>query len=277
MGAEEQAPGEAEPLPEGPPPERIVSLVPSLTESLFELGLGDRVVGVTEWCVHPREAVAALPKVGGTKTPDLQAVRDLAPDLVIANHEENRRSDVARLREAGLRVWVTYPRTVQEGAALLAEMVGLGATPETAARVVAPVLRAVEGAAAAQRVGREDGPTVFCPIWRDPWMTVGSDTYIHDLIDLCGGRNVFAERGDRRYPRVTLDDVVAAGPQVILLPDEPYAFGPRDAAELGTLDLPAARDGRIHLIDGTLASWYGPRIRRAIETLRGLLEGGAST
>ena len=233
-------------------PQRIVSLVPSLTEALFALGLGERVVGVTEWCVHPHDAVAALPKVGGTKNPDLAAIRALAPDLVIANQEENRRRDVEKLEAAGVRVWVTYPRTVAEGAAVLAELAELGAAPDARARVVAPVLAAVADAEAARP---ERGVPVFCPIWRDPWMTVGADTYAHDLLTLCGGLNVFAERGDRRYPRVTLDDVVAAAPEVVLLPDEPYAFGASDEAELRRLPLPAAKHGRIHRIDGTWVSW----------------------
>ena len=249
-------------------PQRIVSLVPSLTEALFELGLGARVVGVTEWCVHPAQAVARLPKVGGTKTPDLDAVLALAPDLVLANREENRKRDVQRLEAAGVRVWVTYPRTVREGADLLAALADLGAGAAAHEEVVGPVLRAVEEAGAR----RPEVPRrVFCPIWRDPWMTVGRDTYAHDLLTLCGGVNVFADVGDRRYPRVSLEEVVAAAPEVVLLPDEPYAFGPRDVAELGRLDLPAARDGRIHSIDGTLVSWYGPRIRRGIETLSALL------
>jgi ABC-type Fe3+-hydroxamate transport system substrate-binding protein len=249
-------------------PRRIVSLVPSLTEALFALGLGPRVAGVTEWCVHPAAAVAALPKVGGTKTPDLEHILALRPDLVLANREENRKRDVARLREAGVPVWVSYPRSVREGAALLGELAELGADPEARERVVAPVLRAVEQAEGR----RESGPRVrvFCPIWRDPWMTVGRDTYAHDMITLCGGENVFADRGDRRYPRIGLDEVVAAAPEVVLLPDEPYAFGPRDAAELARLELPASREGRIHLIDGTWVSWYGPRIRRSIETLSAL-------
>jgi ABC-type Fe3+-hydroxamate transport system substrate-binding protein len=102
---------------------------------------------------------------------------------------------------------------------------------------------------------------------------VGGDTYAHDLISLCGGRNVFAARGDRRYPRVTLDEIVAAAPEVVLLPDEPYAFGESDVAELRRLPIPAARDGRLHLIDGTWVSWYGPRIEPAIRALRSLLAG----
>jgi len=249
-------------------PQRIVSLVPSLTESLFALGLGERVVGVTEWCVHPAERVAGLPRLGGTKNPDLAAIRALAPDLVIANQEENRRRDVEKLEAAGIHVWVTYPRTVADGAAVLAELAELGASPEARARVVAPVLAAV---AAAEAARPERGVLVFCPIWRDPWMVVGGDTYAHDLITLCGGLNVLAERGDRRYPGVTLDEVVAASPEVVLLPDEPYAFGASDEAELRRLPLPAARNGRIHRIDGTWVSWYGPRIRPAIRSIRSLL------
>jgi ABC-type Fe3+-hydroxamate transport system substrate-binding protein len=248
---------------------RIVSLVPSLSEALFALGLGARVVGVTEWCVHPREEVARLPKVGGTKTPDLAAICALQPDLVIANREENRRRDVERLEAAGIPVWVTYPRSVREGAELLRELAGLGASPERTQAVVEPVLEAVTRAEARPP---GPGPRVFCPIWRNPWMTVGADTYAHDLIRLCGGENVFAERGDRRYPRVSEEEILAAAPEVVLLPDEPYRFDDHDAAELRHWEIPAARDRRIHLIDGTLVSWYGPRIRGAIETLRGYFE-----
>jgi ABC-type Fe3+-hydroxamate transport system substrate-binding protein len=245
-------------------PERIVSLVPSLTEALFALGLGARVVGVTDWCVHPASALKALPRVGGTKTPDLEAIRALDPDLVIANREENRRRDVDRLETAGLRVWVTYPRTVRDGVSLLSELGRLGASPADVARVVEPI----EDSVGRAELSRPDRPTpVFCPIWREPWMAVGADTYANDLLALCGGENVFSSRSDRRYPRVSLDEIVAAAPHVIVLPDEPYAFGPKDAAELCRLDVPAARAGRIHLIDGTLISWYGPRIGRAVDKL----------
>jgi ABC-type Fe3+-hydroxamate transport system substrate-binding protein len=249
-------------------PQRIVSLVPSLTEALFALGLGARVVGVTDWCIHPAEAVAKLPKVGGTKDADVAAILALAPDLVIANHEENTRRTVEQLEAAGLRVWVTYPRTVPEGAALLRELAGLGATPEAIAAVVEPVEAAV-----AHALASSGGPKVrvFCPIWRDPWMAAGADTYIHSMLELCGGANVFAERGDRRYPIVKLEDVVAAAPEVILLPDEPYAFGPRDVAELARLPVPAAQNGRIHCVDGTRVAWYGPRIRPALRGLRSIL------
>lgn len=249
-------------------PLRIVSLVPSLTEALFALGLGPRVVGVTDWCVHPADEVAPLPKVGGTKNPSLARVIELAPDLVIANHEENRERDVAKLREAGVRVWVTYPRTVAEGIAVTRELAQLGAPPDRAQ----PVLAALGAAFARARTSTPARPTrVFCPIWKQPWMAVGPDTYADDLLALCGGANVFADRRERRYPIVSDADIVAARPEVILLPDEPYAFGARDVADLAALDLPASRSGRIHCLDGTWISWYGPRIARALPEVAALL------
>lgn len=251
-------------------PARIVSLVPSLTEACFAVGLGDRVVGVTDWCVHPADGVAPLPKVGGTKDPDVDAIAGLAPDLVIANHEENTRRAVEALERGGLRVWVTYPRTLEEGVRLLREVAALSPESARAARVVARV-----DAALALPTPRHAAPVrVFCPIWRDPWMSVGADTYARDLLARCGARNVFDDREDRRYPRVDLEDVARADPEVMLLPDEPYAFGPADVAELAQLDVAAARDGRIHLIDGTWVSWYGPRIADAIEGLVPLLGSG---
>jgi len=241
---------------------RIVSLVPSLTEALFDLGLGARVVGVTEWCVHPADGVAALPKVGGTKDTDVAAVLALRPDLVIANHEENTRRTVERLEAAGVPVWVTYPRTVREAAELLRALAGLGAGEAAIRSVVEPVEQAV---AEAEQALPAVPTRVFCPIWRDPWMSVGPDTYAHALITLSGGANVFADRRERRYPIVTLDEVAAAGPEVILLPDEPYAFGARDVAELRGLG------ARTHCIDGTWVSWYGARIRPALTAIRRLL------
>jgi ABC-type Fe3+-hydroxamate transport system substrate-binding protein len=254
---------------------RIVSLVPSLTESCFAFGLGAQVVGVTDWCVHPAESVAALPKLGGTKDPDIAAIAALAPDLVIANHEENTRRVVEDLESRGLRVWLTYPRTVAGAVEVLRQLAAFSPDRVRADAALGSVIEAFEGArSAAPPCPR---PRVFCPIWRDPWMAVGGDTYAADLIQLCGGASVFADRGargaraDRRYPIVTLDEIVQARPEVILLPDEPYAFGPDDEAELSALDLPAARSGRIHRIDGTWASWYGPRIAPAIHALRSLL------
>ena len=250
------------------PAQRIVSLVPSVSEALFELGLGARVVGVTDWCIHPADATASLPKVGGTKNPSLSRIHELAPDLVIANQEENRERDVERLREAGVPVWVTYPRTVADGVALVAALAELGAPPERAG----PLVATLEQALADARARRPARPVrVFCPIWKRPWMAVGADTYAHDLLVVCGGENVFAAREDRRYPIVDEAEIVAAQPEVILLPDEPYAVGSADVEELLGLDVPAAAAGRIHALDGTWISWYGPRIARALPEVGTLL------
>ncbi len=140
------------------PAKRIVSLVPSVTESLFCLGLGHRVVGITDWCVHPSDRVSGLPRVGGTKNPSVLQILEREPDLVIANREENREPTVAALRAAGVDVWVTNPRTVQDGVALLRELADLGATPQAVESVVRPVEEAVR-AAEAQRPSR--GVPVF--------------------------------------------------------------------------------------------------------------------
>jgi ABC-type Fe3+-hydroxamate transport system substrate-binding protein len=281
--------------------ERIVSLVPSLSEALVALGLGDRLVAVTEYCVEPPGAFDELPRVGGTKDADVAAIRALRPDLVIANQEENTARVVRALADAGIDVWVTYPRSVREGAELLRDLAALGASAQARAEVVEPVFAALAGAEARLAQARASGVPpvrVFCAIWRDPWMTIGRDTYIHDLIALCGGANVFADGPEgpgprpgsgprqgvgsgvdagagpsaaRRYPIVDREAIERARPDVILLPSEPYAFSERDRAELLGLACPAAASSRVHLIDGTLVSWYGPRIAEAIRVLGMLL------
>lgn len=247
---------------------RIVSLVPSLSESFVSLGLGDRLVGVTSYCVHPEAAFRGLPKLGGTKDADVEAIAATRPDLVIANQEENTARVVRKLADQGIDVWVTYPRTVREGAELLRDLAALGAGRAAMREVVDPVFRALEGAEARAAGLSGARPRVFCPIWRDPWMTIARDTYIHDLIEVSGGENAFpGVAGERRYPLLDLAAVEAAAPDVILLPDEPYAFAEKDREELLALACPASRDDRVHLIDGTLVSWYGPRIAEAIRVL----------
>jgi ABC-type Fe3+-hydroxamate transport system substrate-binding protein len=247
------------------PPGRIVSLIPSITEILFAIGAGDRVVGCTIYCTQPPEGVATKVRVGGEKNPKLELIRDLGADLVIANVEENVREHVETLRAWGIPVHVTYPRTVADGIRLVGE---LGALLEAGprARELEAELRAcyelVRAAAAGRRPRR-----VFCPIWRKPYMTINRDTYIHDMLAVAGGENVFADHA-KRYPEITLDEVAASGAEVILLPDEPYRFRRAHQADFAPYaDLPAVRDGRLHLVDGKLLSWYGPRIAEALRVL----------
>jgi ABC-type Fe3+-hydroxamate transport system substrate-binding protein len=254
-------------------PSRIVSLIPSVTEVLFALGLDDRIAGVTIFCTEPRDRVARTPRVGREKDPDLARIRALAPDLVVANMEENRRDVVEALRAEGIPVWVTFPRTVSEGIGLVRELGDLTGAEDRAAALADPI----EALHARTRARVETRPRVrvFCPIWRNPYMTVNRDTYVHDMLWTCGGDNVFAA-GGARYPTVTLEDVRAAAPDVILLPDEPYRFRAVHRADFAQMaDVPAVRAGRIHLVDGKLLSWYGPRIAEALERLPTLLSVNA--
>lgn len=251
-------------------PMRIVSLVPSVTESLFALGLGDRVAGVTDWCIHPHDLPSSVARVRGTKNPDCDAIVALEPDLVLANHEENREIDVRRLRERGLTVWVDYPRTVREAIAHLEGLARIGAAPATRDAVLAPVHAAH---ARATRAAAAHAPVrAFIAVWKDPWMSLSRDTYAHDLLACAGLANVFAD-ADERYPRVTPGEIAARDPGLVLLPDEPYRFTAADADELARGALaatPAARGGNVRVIDGTLAFWHGPRIAPALDLLSDL-------
>jgi ABC-type Fe3+-hydroxamate transport system substrate-binding protein len=213
--------------------------------------------------------VASKPRVGREKDPDVARIRALAPDLVVANIEENRREVVEELRAAGVPVWVTFPRSVPEGIQLVRELGELTGTSDEAASLAEALERRYE--ATARRTASRRAVRVFCPIWRGPYMTISRDTYVHDMLRVCGGANVFADRSER-YPTVTLEEVAALGPEVILLPDEPYRFRKVHLADFEAFpDLPSRATGGIHFVDGKWLSWYGPRIAEALERLPPLL------
>lgn len=185
------------------PPRRVVSLVPSLTESLFDLGLGDKLVGVTDYCLYPAESLQALPHLGGTKNPRIAEILDLKPDLVLANQEENTSGTVRVLEQAGVEVWVTFPKTIREFLQVLHNLAAIFNSQPAYQR-----LDTLDRAVDLLESSREDLPgcRYFCPIWRDEagagrdwWMTFNRDTYSSDLLYWIGGVNVFAER-IRRYP-----------------------------------------------------------------------------
>ena len=256
------------------PPRRIVSLVPSLTEALFSLGRGKTVVGVTNFCVEPREATGAVPKVGGTKTLNVPRVLELKPDLVVASAEENRKEDIEALVRSGLSVFVTLPTTVAEAIDLLEQLAQMTGAGRTGGRLVAEARKALAETLAANE-GRQPVRT-FCPIWRNPWMTVGPGAYMHDFITVCGAANVFEWRHER-YPRVALAEVAERDPEVILLPDEPYRFSERHLPEIRALtEVRAVREARIYLLEGKHLCWYGPRIAGSLRFVSGLLRGEAS-
>jgi ABC-type Fe3+-hydroxamate transport system substrate-binding protein len=239
-------------------PERIVCLVPSLTETLFALGAGARVVGVTRYCEEPAAAVAAVPKIGGTKNPDLGAIVALAPDLVVMNAEENRREDFEALAGAGLPVFVTEPKTIMDGVRGIARLGRLAGCADAGRALAADQEARVRATLAA--IGGARPVPYFCPIWRKPWMAFNADTYAHDMLRAAGGANVCAD-GAVRYPTVTLEEIAVTAPEVVLLPDEPYRFTAKDRPALAPLAAtPALRDGRVHFVDGKALAWYGPRI-----------------
>ena len=250
-------------------PERIVSLVPSLTEALFAFGLEQEVVGVTRFCVEPRRGVVGKTKVGGTKVLDVAKIRALKPDLVVASAEENSPGDVAQLIDYGCPVFVTLVTSVESAIELLRQLAAITGTTAAARPIIQGVketLAFVEGAGA----GREP-VRVFCPIWRNPYMTCGRGTYMHDVITVCGGRNVFGERLES-YPRLELAEMAALDPQVILLPNEPYRFTKRHKADFKAFaEVTAVKNGHIFLIDGKVITWYGPRIAQSLSEVKRLL------
>jgi ABC-type Fe3+-hydroxamate transport system substrate-binding protein len=245
---------------------KIVSLCPSLTELVFDLGAGDALVGRTKFCVHPADRVEAVEKVGGTKNPKIDRIVELAPDLVLMNEEENRAEDASALASAGLRVHSSMPRTAADTAAMVRAIGTALACSREAERIAADIERR------ADRVRRDAvryPPVRYaCLIWRDPIMTVSDDTFIAGLLALPGGQNVFGARKDR-YPTVTPDDLHHADPLRVLLPNEPFPFQEKHANELAVLSrLP--RD-RFRLVDGELLSWHGSRTPRGIDYAESVL------
>jgi ABC-type Fe3+-hydroxamate transport system substrate-binding protein len=281
-------------------PRRVVSLVPSVTESLFDLGVGDRLVGITDYCIHPASRVTGLLKIGGTKNPDLKKIKAALPDLIIANQEENRKEDVEALQAEGFKVWVTFPRTMREAIDLLWATIRVFRVPMIGQRLSVLETTYEWASLAAENM---TPVSVFCPIWREPragegrvrwWMTINRDTYTHDVLRVCGGANVFADRDrryplaadlgqtravatdperDRRYPRVTPEEVAERAPEVILLPSEPYPFDEADLAAFAAFpEIPAVKNNRLHLVDGSLFTWPGTRLALALADLPALLQ-----
>jgi ABC-type Fe3+-hydroxamate transport system substrate-binding protein len=224
---------------------RVVSLVPSLTESVAVTAPG-LVAGATDWCTHP--AGLDVPRVRGTKNPDLAAVLALRPDVVLANEEENRAADLAALRAAGLPVWVTVIRTLDEALASLRRMLTV------ACQLPAPAwLDAAEHAWDLPELPARRQAVI--PIWRRPWMVLGRETFAGDVLARLGVVNVYAGHAER-YPKVPLDDLLAAGPDLVVLPDEPYRFTAVDGPECFP-GVPAA------LVSGRHLTWYGPSLAEA--------------
>jgi ABC-type Fe3+-hydroxamate transport system substrate-binding protein len=248
---------------------RIVSLCPSLTELVFDLGRGDDLVGITTWCVHPAGGVAGIETVGGTKDPDVERIVALAPDLVLLNEEENRREDGERLMAAGLCCHVSMPRTAAETADMC-RSIGRALERDAEGERIARDIEARTARVVAAARARPEVSWAYL-IWRKPWMSVNRDTFAHALLAQAGGRNVFADAGER-YPAITLDDLAAANPDRVFLCTEPFPFQDKHIDEL------AAATGlereRFAIADGEYLSWHGSRTPDGIEYAHRLITGG---
>lgn len=277
------------------PPQRVVSLVPSMTESFFDLGLGSNIVGITDFCIHPKDKVMQLPRVGGPKNPDIEKIMQLLPDLVIMNQEENPSLAAETLENSGVKVWITFPKTVRQAVDLLWILVGIYQNHTAAVRL--ETLEITLDWAESALHSRE-GWRYFCPIWMEVdgskglpiwWMTFNNDTYINDVLRLMGGINVFSKRDrkfpieadlglqapvdpgnkDIRYPRVTADEIISADPQVILMPDEPYHFSEKNRELICERfkHTSAVKNSKIYSLEGNLLTWHGTRLARALNDL----------
>jgi ABC-type Fe3+-hydroxamate transport system substrate-binding protein len=238
---------------------RVISIVPSLTEAVAVTAPG-LLAGATDWCSHPADL--DVPRLRGTKNPDVAAIVSLTPDVVVANEEENREVDLQALRAAGLAVWVTRVRTVPEAFGSLRRMLTLACrceSPDWLARAEAAWTDLLGDHPAVPERG-----TAVVPIWRRPWMVVGRDTFTGDVLRRLGVRNAF-EAHPERYPKVPLEQLRAVRPDLVVLPDEPYPFSADDGPEAfaGT---PAA------LVSGRYLTWYGPSLESAPSALADQLD-----
>lgn len=243
-------------------PLRVVSLCPSITESVCDLGRGDALVGVTKYCVHPAEQLESVERVGGTKDPDVARIVDLRPDIVLMNEEENRLEDAEKLRAAGLELFTTLPATPADVAEMLR---ALGRVLDARDRGKA-FADQITDACVHVPTGKEVRFAYL--VWRKPWMAASGGTYIDALLSLAGGRNV--SRGDRPYPQVTPDDLVRALPDVVFLSTEPFPFRRRHVDELAAAT--GFEPSRFSIVDGELLSWAGSRTLKGIPYAREVID-----
>ncbi|WP_242926913.1 ABC transporter substrate-binding protein [Pontibacter vulgaris] len=241
-------------------PKRIVSLVPSQTELLFDLGLGDRIVGITKFCIHPREQVKYKTIVGGTKNFKFDVIDQLQPDLIIGNKEENYKEGIEQL-QAKYKVWMSDIYTLQDALEMMQQVSQLTGTEAKAGQLIQSIKSGFENLQPAQQSIK----TAYF-IWRKPYMAVGGNNFIHHILCHCGLENAFADLD--RYPEITPGKLQQANPQLILLSSEPYPFHEKHITEFKELCPQAS----IKIVDGEMFSWYGSRLLQAPAYLQRLMQ-----
>jgi ABC-type Fe3+-hydroxamate transport system substrate-binding protein len=232
-------------------PKRIISLVPSQTELLFDLGLDEEVVGITKFCEHPNAWRKQKTIVGGTKKVDYNIIDQLAPDLIIANKEENTKEMIAAL-EAKYPVWISDVTTKIENELMIEQIGALVQRPQQALLIISKIQQAFSKL----KCLSSDLKIAYF-IWKDPWMVAASNTFIQEMLLENEWSNVFEHK--ERYPIISIDELIEANPEVIFLSSEPYPFKDKHIEELA-LQLP---NTKIILVDGTYFSWYGSRMQNA--------------
>lgn len=240
-------------------PQRIISLVPSQTELLFDLGLGDRVVGITKFCIHPQEWYRTKLRVGGTKRVDLEKVRAIKPDLIIGNKEENAIGDIAAL-EREFPVWMSEVEDLDGALKMIGRIGQITGTAARAEEIKTGIRSAFEGL---EPLSPPLSAAYF--IWKDPWMVAGKGTFIADLLQRCGFTLPAGIGG--RYPELSPEALQTLGPDVVLLSSEPYPFSEKHIGEAAEL-FPGIP---ILLVDGEMFSWYGSRLLRSTGYFRELM------
>lgn len=233
-------------------PKRIISVVPSQTELLFDLGLDEEIIGITKFCIHPADKFKTKPKIGGTKQLNIQRIKELAPDLIIANKEENERSQIEELMNV-FPVWISDIKNLDEALDMIVkvgEITGKSEKAQLIAQQIQTNFNALHLAPSTKRVA------YF--IWKNPYMAAGGDTFINHMLERCGSTNVFAQN---RYPEITERQLIEANPDLVFLSSEPYPFKQKHIDEFQTM-LPNAK---VQLVDGEMFSWYGSRLLYAVE------------
>ncbi|MCG2613631.1 helical backbone metal receptor [Terrimonas sp. NA20] len=240
------------------PPRRIISLVPSQTELLADLGLDEAVIGITKFCIHPEKWFRSKTRVGGTKTLDTARIHQLQPDLIIANKEENVKEQVEDLANS-FPVWVSDVNDLEDALTMIREIGRITSTTETASKIIAGIRQSFSGLPLYASLRK-----AAYLIWKDPYMTVGNDTFIHSMLRAAGFENVFGDQ--TRYPVVDVPGIQRSGCEYLFLSSEPYPFKQKHIDEL-QLQLPGVK---IMLVDGEMFSWYGSRLLYAAEYFRRL-------
>jgi len=244
-------------------PLRIVSLVPSQTELLYDLGLNNEIVGITKFCVHPESWFRTKTRVGGTKQVHYDKIAALQPDLILANKEENTQEIVDTLA-ADYPVWVSDIHNLQDALEMIRQVGSLTGKTAAAEAIAHNIGTGFQQLAAKLHDDEQPVPVAYF-IWRNPWMTAGSDTFISNMLSLLNWKNVFDDK--RRYPEIAPEELAARKPRKILLSSEPYPFKEKHVEEIKAV-LP---DAEVLLVDGEMFSWYGSRLLKAPDYFASLL------